>query len=318
MNKILSLIAIFLLATSSGYLIQKKLASSHKRKVGLITPAPHPALEKIILGFEKSLSEKMGDQVEIEVQNAQGDAHIQASSIQAFLDRKVDLLVTISTRTTQMALSKVTSQQPVLFLSAEIKKPLHRTLFGVNDEIDIAQHFDLILKVLPTLKKMSVVYSVNEKIIPEVEKLTSFCNKAHIQLQKIGIQSLPELSQSLIDEDTDGIFVFKDILVTNGIQILIQKANQLQKPLLVSDEESVSQGACFALGVQEQDIGKQGGILAAKFLQNPHIFLEKFYVEPVQKVQLFFHEKACAMQQVDVNLLKQVAKTFQIVTKRLP
>lgn len=298
-----------------------------KTRIGVLVPVEHPALKKIVSGFESTITQSLGDRVSIEIKNAQGDAHLQAVLLQSFLDPPVDLLVTVTTQPTQMALQKADQKQPVLFLAARMDRlPLSlqkdRKLAGILDEIDLSMHLRLLKTVLPNLHKLTVVYSISDKILPEVEHLSSLLSRDHILLQKLGVQTVADLYQikDSIEGDTDAILVLKDVVVTSGIEPLIKQAESLHKPLIVSDEASVSVGACFGLGVKEEDIGKQGAGVALRMLpQDGQVSTpDGPLIENVANIQVFMNQSACIRQGLVPTQVTQAVEHEHVPVQFLP
>lgn len=295
--------------------------------IGVVVPIEHPALKKIVSGFENTIIQSLGDRVSVEVKNAQGDPHLQATVLQSFLDRPVDLLVTVTTQPTQMALQKTDQKQPVLFLAARMDRlPLSlqkdRKLAGILDEIDLSLHLRLLKKVFPHPHKLTLVYSVSDKILPEVEQLSSLLSGDHILLQKLGVQTVSDLYQikDSIEGDTDAVLVLKDVVVTSGIETLIKQVEFLRKPLIVSDEASVSVGACFGLGVKEEDIGKQGARVALRMLpqSGQASAPDSPLIENVANIQVFVNQAACIRQGLVPTQVTQAAEHEHVPVQFLP
>ena len=99
--------------------------------------------------------------------------------------------------------------------------------------------------------------------------------------------------------------MLKDELVVSGIRVLIQQAQRRQIPVIASDDGSVSNGAAFALGVKESDIGKYAAISTAKILKGtsasdiPQVLMDHYTV--------FINEKAAKLQGVDLNFIEKVS-----------
>lgn len=293
-TKIISLLLLLLVFISAAYLLtqHKKHQTLH---VAIITPIEHPALKQIVSGFTKTLQEKFGKRIFIEVQNAQGDLSIQSTIIQNFSEQHPDLLVTVATQPTQMALQQTSKEQAILFLAASQtvlpSTQNSRKLAGIIDEVEMSTRAKLLQEVLPKLHKISVVYSLTDKILPEVQRLTELLGKKQITVQKLGIQKIADLYQivTTISEDTDAIFILEDLLVTSGIQVLVKQADHIHRPLIASDETSVSKGASFALSVRQEEIGIQGAELAATILNTSTSArsTDIYRVEVVKKIQIF-------------------------------
>ena len=90
----------------------------------------------------------------------------------------------------------------------------------------------------------------------------------NIIINKKMVTSLSELNSTLKQsiKDNQMIFILKDHLVVSAIANIAQVANDKQIPLFTSDQGSVVDGGGFALGVQEQDIGKYSANLAVQII----------------------------------------------------
>ena len=68
----------------------------------------HAALTDMVAGFNDSLKAAYPHPVTVNIQNAQADIKLQRSILERFKGQKVDVVVTIGTSTSQMALSIIT------------------------------------------------------------------------------------------------------------------------------------------------------------------------------------------------------------------
>ena len=121
---------------------------------------------------------------------------------------------------------------------------------------------------MPKAKKITLVYSTSEKVANELPEILAAAENADLKVQKLMVHHLSELytiSQA-IDTNSDAVFVLKDHLIVSGIQTLVKQAEQKGIPVITSDEGSVAQGACFAIGVKESMIGKEGAQIANEIL----------------------------------------------------
>lgn len=320
MNKIFLLVAcVALLAIWYFY---PKAPTESVLRVGMVLPMQHAALDDIVKGFQSELTTKMGaTRVKIDVQNALGDINLQKSAINKFLNDHVDLLVPVATGTTQMAINLSSKDQPILFLAANIppdspsalQKP---GLMGVIDEIAIETQIKYIRAALPTLKKIAIIYSSNDKIPGDAANFIKASEKEGITVQELMIQNLSELYTvaGRVHRDAEAIFILKDNLVASGIQALVQQANSLKIPLITSDEGTNTQGGAFAVGVVEADIGRQGGEMAASYL---HKTLEAPLIRYLDKISLFINSESSEKQGLDIEALIKAAAALNLeVIKR--
>jgi putative ABC transport system substrate-binding protein len=312
---ILVLIAGILMALVSLFAIKKKKTGIF---VGIIMPINHAALDDITNGFQIELMRLLGeDKVRIEVQNAMGDINLQKSSINKFLNDKVDLLVPVTTSTTQMATKLASPAQKILFLAANIPADSalakeNPALMGVVDEIPVDLQLSFIEKAMPQLKKLALVYSSSDKVFADVESFIKAASEKGILIQKLMVQNVADLYtvSSRIESDAQAIFILKDNLVASGISTLVQQANERKIPLITSDEGSNKNGGAFAIGVIEADIGRQGAKMAAELLMQGKINGDR--IQNLRRILVFINKEACKSQGVDVNNVVNAAALLKL------
>lgn len=247
---------------------------AHEVKIGIVVPLQHKAMDEIVNGFVKTLKETTHQPVKITVANAQNDANIERAIIQEMRDSNSALIVPIGTDATQMTLSMV-RDQPVVSLAAELseqdrKKLLTCNVAIVHDEISSQEIMQFLHEAYPNIKRLTLIHSSANKIFPEVAETIAAGKKLGITINEKMIYSLPELMSAAqtIPDDTQGLFILKDHLMVSGISTLARLANQRHIPLMTSDQGSVQDGAGFALGVHEREIGVEGAKLAARILDH--------------------------------------------------
>ncbi len=287
-------------------------AIKQKTVIGILMPMDHAALREIVAGFKDKVTEKLGDTVEIKVQNSQGDMNLQRSILQQFLRQKVDIVVPIGTAATQLTVSMV-HETPIVSLAANFAMDARSKLgitnvTGVIDEIGPEKPMQLLKSLKPNLKKITLIYSNSEKVFPEVEDAIAYGEKQGIKIQKLMIQALPELYtvSRLIDPDSEAIFILKDHLIVSGIQTLAKEAEKRGILIMAADEGSVQGGATLALGVSERSIGEQGGNLASRILSGES--LAELPVQKIKDLAIFYNQNAMETLGLDLKQLEVLGK----------
>lgn len=240
--------------------------------VGIITPIAIPAMTEIVNGFKQQLNTLYPGHIHYIVQNAQGDINIQRAILQQYKAKKVDLVVPVGTAAAQMA-SSINTKQPIVALAAEFKdadraKFKNKNITNIIDEIIISKQIKFIHAAFPTLKHITLIYSPDDHIFPQVKQASAAAKNYGITIQKLMIQGLPDLYtvSRQINKNSQAIFILKDALVVSGIDTLVKQAAHKKILLIASDDGSVKKGADFAIGVSESAIGMGGAELAAKVL----------------------------------------------------
>ncbi len=246
------LFIVFLTLTSATH-------AEHK-KIGVIVPLEHEAMNQITSGITESLEDM---DIETLVQNAHGDSNIMLALVKQMSAKKLDIIMPIGTTSCQMAISHI-KNTPIICVAANNPNSTNPLVTGVNDEIPTSSS----LAKLPKLKHITVIYSASEKIAPEIEELKAYSRNNGILLHFAMVQTLVDLPLTVKNapKDTDAFLILKDHLIVSGINILTKEAKNRSIPIIASDEGSVSKGATMAIGVKEKSIGIESAYIARAIL----------------------------------------------------
>ncbi len=320
---IILLVGVLSLSITAIIQASNKPQATPEKTIGIVMPLDHSSLRAIIRGFEESISRQYPGKVNFQIANAEHDLNIQHAIIQKFINQKVDLIVPLGTSTTQMTMSMVKSQ-PIIGLAANFPESIgsqnnlaeHFTV--VPDEIDANQLIHFLQGVLPQAKKLTLIYSVEDKVIRAVAEIRTIAARAGIRIQPLMIANLSDLYSvsQRVDRDSQGIFILKDNLVASGINTLIKVAKQKHLALITSDEDTVQSGAAAALGVEEKKIGEAGGNLAVKVLNGAS--LTQMPIASLQTLQIFVNDSALKNQNVNLENIKSYAAKNHYQIKILP
>lgn len=246
---------------------------SARIKIGIVVPLEHTAMKEIVAGFSDTLTTLYHQPVEIKVANAQSDNNLQRAIIQQMHDENYTLVAPIGTGATEMSLAMI-HQQPIVSLAADISEHDRQqrhpcNIAIVDDEISPAQSIAFIHAVYPGIKNIALVHSTADKVFPEVKETIAAGKKYGIVITPVMAATLPDLTSAAqsLSSQTQAIFVLKDSLIVSGISTLAKVAQEHHIPLITSDQGSVQDGAGFALGVHEREIGVEGAKLAVAILQ---------------------------------------------------
>jgi len=284
-----------------------------EKRIGIVIPMEHEALRAIVAGFEETVSANYPGKVRFDVENAEHDLNVQRAIIQKFINQKVDMVVPVATAPAQMAITLV-KKQPIVGLAAMIPDAMREKpgvadrYTGVRDEISGQKQLDFMRAVLPGLKEITMIYSLDDKVIPEAKAIIAMAQKNGIQVQSLMIQNLSELytvSQH-IDDKSQAIFILKDNLIASGVNTLVRQAQTLKIPLITSDEGTVERGAAAALGVEEKQIGVEGGKLAVKILNG--VPVKDLPIQEMSHLLIFVNKKSAQKQRLEIEKIKQYAQ----------
>ena len=97
--------------------------------IGICQLVQHNALDAATKGFKDALTEKLGDKVKFDEQNAAGDSATCATICNQFVSSKVDLIMANATPALQAA-TAATNSIPILGTSVTDYGTVHRRLEG--------------------------------------------------------------------------------------------------------------------------------------------------------------------------------------------
>lgn len=261
--------------------------------IGIIVPMEHKSLEEIVQGFKETLN-KQEPETRVVIKNAQGDPNLQRMILQQMLQKGIDFYVPLGTSTTQMTCSLI-RKAPIISLASHTLTSYGQSrenLVSVFDEVPVTISLNFLKKYFPQLTHFTLLYSAQEKIIPEVKEMEDFCKAQGIILKKVMIQTHQDLYTlgKTLPQETQALFILKDHLVVSSVPLLLQEAQKRRIPLIACDEGSVQRGAHFAIGISERSIGEAGASLVHELIQGKKITeLKSIHL---QDLRIFAHKNS--------------------------
>ncbi|MEN6510070.1 MAG: ABC transporter substrate-binding protein, partial [Smithella sp.] len=225
-----------------------------------------------VYGKEKKIN------IKFDRQNAQGDMGTSMMIANKLAADKVDLIFSISTPSSQHAL-KATQAIPIIFgavtdpLSAGVVQNVTKpggNITGVSDAWPIKKQVELLVKLVPTVKTLGIVYNPGESNAKfMLTKLQEACSQLDIKLITAPISNTGEVlvaAKSLAPK-VDAFYSSIDNSVLSAVASLVKVANEYRKPIIAGESDSVQKGAIATLGTNYHEIGVESGKLAIKVLE---------------------------------------------------
>lgn len=270
------------LALCLGLLVPLTAEAEENTKTIAITQiVEHPSLNAIREGIIEGLKQQgfeEGKNLKIVYESAQGNPVLATQIAQKFASLSLDAVVPISTPSAQAVVHQV-KKTPIVFaaitdpLAAKILSSLQNpggNVTGVTDSPPLEEQLNVIMKCLPQLKTLGVVYSPGEaNNVAMLEGLKALAAKKNIELLTATVSKSSDVqaaASSLVGR-VDGIFIGNDNTVVSGLESLVKTCLSANKPLFVSDPDSVKRGALAAYAFDQRLMGKQVGIMIANVLK---------------------------------------------------
>ena len=282
-GKIKGVIFPFCVMSMVFLLLMAGCAGGSAKTVGISQVVTHPALDATREGVIAGLADNgyvVGDNLEIDYQNSEGDGSLFASIAQQFVADNVDVIVSIATPNSQAAISAAKGTKiPVVFTAVtdpvgsemviDWESHPDENVTGVSDMIVVSDDVDLILEILPGVKKLGTLYNAGESnSVFLVEKLNEYCDTKGIEVIEKTVSTSADVltaSQSLVNQ-VDAIWIGTDNTVVTGLEALIGVCEDNKIPLFPADEDSIDRGGIAAYSFDYYDIGYQTGEIVVKIL----------------------------------------------------
>ncbi len=241
------------------------------KSIGIIQVIEHPALDSTRSGIIKTLSQKYPD-LKITWQSAQGNMSTAVQIAQTFAGKQVDCVVALGTTPAQAAVNVCKNQNiPVIYASVTDPKSagLVGKAAGITNFVDVTRQMDAMLKFVPNMKTLGIIYNPGEANSEQLLKLTQDeCAKRNIQLKvalALKVTDVRSAAQKLIGS-VDAIFVNNDNTALGGFASIAKLANEINLPLFASDADLINQGAWAVLGPDQYEIGVQTAEFVSEIL----------------------------------------------------
>lgn len=276
---ILSFIAVFLLTLPGAGLAE----AAGKIKIGITQIVTHPALDANRQGFIDQLAKEgfvEGENVQYDFRNPEGDMSLAASIAQKFVSEKVDMILAIATPTAQACVNAVKDTDiPVVF--GAVTDPVSAGLVdsweqpggqvtGISDWADVGAQIQLILDIVPEVKKIGVIYNsgeTNSKVqVDELKKVAQYLGIAKVvEANAATTANVMGAAQSLMGR-VDAVWVPTDNTVVSAFEAVVKVCEDNQVPVFAADTATVKRGAIGTPGIDYYVLGLEDGKVAAKIL----------------------------------------------------
>lgn len=276
---------IFLLHSSVACFAHKNPSSP--KTIAITQIVSHPSLDKIRQGILDALKKEgfyKGKNLTVIFDNAQGNVAIALQIAQKLRGLSLDAVVGITTPSAQ-ALASVFQFTSVPVVFAAVTDPkmagLHPDqlkgkvlITGTSDFPPVAQQVALIRRVLPSARRIGVLYSVGEiNAKRQVEAL-----KANLQpgesLVEIPVMSSSEMIFALKNSISkiDVLHIPLDNGVVANLKVVVHTAHGANVPVFTSHPEGVLEaGALACIGIDQYESGYKTGELLANVLKGRSI-----------------------------------------------
>ena len=249
-------------------------------KVGICQLVQHDALDAATKGFKDALTEKLGDKVTFDEQNAAGEPATCTTIVNQFVSSKVDLIFANATGALQAAVS-ATDSIPIVGTSItdyatalEMSDWNGKTGINVTGTSDLAPLEDqakMIKELIPNVKTVGILYcsgEANSKY--QATEVAKYLKEMGIESREFTSADSNDLAQVVTSAcaAVDAIYIPTDNTMASSTEIINNIAEPAKVPI-IAGEEGICKGCGIApLSIDYYSLGKKAGEMAYDILVN--------------------------------------------------
>ena len=248
--------------------------------IGICQQMEHAALDAATEGFQDACRELFGEEnVEFDVQNAQGEQNMCSTIINNFVSSDVDLILANATLPLQTA-AQATSDIPILGTSVtdygsalgidDWTGATGVNISGTSDLAPIEEQEDMLLELVPDAQTVGILYCSSESN----SKYQAELFEAELEADGISYKEytvadsneIQSVTQNAV-EDCDAIYIPTDNTMASNTQIINNICLPAKVPVIAGEEGICSGCGVATLSISYYDLGYQTGEMAYKILE---------------------------------------------------
>ena len=268
---------------SAGNSVEEKgtadsVASDKVYNIGICQLVQHDALDAATKGFRDVLTEKLGDNVKFDEQNAQGDSQNCATICNQFVSSNVDLILANATPSLQSAFTS-TEEIPILGTSithygtaldiADWKGYTELNISGTADLAPLDEQADVIHELFPDKKTVGVLYcssEANSKF--QYETIKPYLEEYGYEVKEYTFadsNDIAAVTTSACDE-CDVLYIPTDNTAASNTGIIDNIALEKKVPIVAGEESICANCGVATMSISYYELGRVTGEMAYEIL----------------------------------------------------
>lgn len=246
--------------------------------VGISQLLPHAALDAATLGFRDALTEKLGDRVTFDEQNAQNDPATAATIANGFVASKVDLILANATPALQTA-AAATGDIPILGTAVteygvaldlrDFGGTVGGNVSGTSDLAPLDQQAAMIQEFFPDAKQVGLLYcSAEPNSLYQVNTVKTALEAMGYAAQLYPFADSNDLAAvaATAVAASDVLYLPTDNTVASNTGIIDNLARPARVPVIAGEQGVCSGCGVATLSIDYYDLGYATGLMAYQVL----------------------------------------------------
>ena len=251
---------------------------SQTYNVGICQLVQHVALDAATEGFKDALTDKLGDAVTFDEQNAQGDSNTCSTIINSFVSNDVDLILANATPALQAAaagtdtipiLGTAVTEYGVALGLDDFNGTVGGNISGTSDLAPLDQQAAMLQELFPDAKNVGLRYcSAEPNSQYQVDTVKAALEDLGYTCEYYAFSDSNDLSSVVTTavSESDVIYVPTDNTVASNTEIINNICLPEQVPVITGEEGICSGCGVATLSINYYDLGYATGEMAVKIL----------------------------------------------------
>ena len=278
------LIAMLLAVVLALGLASAAMAEGETYTIGICQLVQHAALDAATQGFMDALTEKLGDKVTFDLQNAQGDGNMCITITTGFVANECDLIMANATPALLAAVSATKDTGiPVLGTSVtdyasalEIEDMDAAVGTGINvsgtsDGVPAQLYADTVMELVPEAKKVAIVYcSAEPNSVIQADQFIACMDELGVATEVFKFNDSNDI-QSVVTaaiEGVDALYIPTDNTAASNMTIVPNICAPAGVPIICGEEGMCGAGGLATVSISYYNIGYVCGEMAYDILVN--------------------------------------------------
>lgn len=250
--------------------------------IGIIQLTEHPALDAAREGFIKGMADNglvEGENITVDVQNAQNDQSNLKTIAQKFVSDDKDLVLAIATPAAQSIASE-TTDIPILITAVtdpaasglcESNEAPGGNVTGTSDLTPIKEQIELLHEILPDAQNIAILYNSGEQnSVIQADMAEEAATELGLTSERKTVTNTNDVAQvtsSLVGK-FDAVYVPTDNTLASSMPLVTSITNPAGLPVIVGEQGMVEGGGLASVAVSYSDLGEMTGKMAVDILVN--------------------------------------------------
>lgn len=281
MKKIIALVLASVLVLGMASAVIAK-AEEKTYTVGICQLVQHAALDAATEGFMDALTEKLGDNVKFDLQNAQGESTTCSTIVTGFVANEYDLIMANATPALLAAVS-ATDTIPILGTSVtdyatalaiddmDASVGTGINVSGTSDGVPAQMYADTVMELVPEAKSVAVLYcSAEPNSVLQADQFIACMDELGVDTTVYTFTDSNDIQAVVTSavEGADAMYIPTDNTAASNMTIINNVCTAAGLPVICGEEGMCGAGGLATVSISYYDIGHVCGEMAYDILVN--------------------------------------------------